>query len=145
MASSCDFCAASRPNPESVARDIPDSAALSSRLGADQELIQAVHYFSRTDPELVHSFAHRLRGHHRKLRRFSLEPHTVFTDMSRRFWHLALAILLAPAGIVRLLPGSPPPLSVHQPNVFNTWSWKLRFYRILGKMKCKRLSTTFDE
>ena len=30
-------------------------------------------------------------------------------------------------------------------NFFNTWSWKLRFYRILGDMKCKRLSTTFDE
>ncbi|MEC7842644.1 MAG: hypothetical protein VX911_07160 [Candidatus Latescibacterota bacterium] len=93
------FAPPQEPNTESVARDISDSAALNSRLGADQELIQAVHYFSRTDAELVHSFAYRLRVHHRKLRRFSLEPHTVFTDMSRRFWHLALAILLAPLAL----------------------------------------------
>jgi glycerol-3-phosphate O-acyltransferase/dihydroxyacetone phosphate acyltransferase len=84
---------------ESLARDIPDTAALSSRLGADQELIQAVHHFSRTDPELVHSFAHRLRVHHRKLRRFSLDPRAVSTGMSARLRHFCLALLLAPLAL----------------------------------------------
>ena len=57
---------------ENVAAELSDSADLSKRLRAEQEILRAVHHFADTDAELVQTFATRVRAHHRKLRRLRL-------------------------------------------------------------------------
>lgn len=85
---------------EQIAQELPDSAELSSQLRAGQELIQAVAHFAETDPELVQSFAARLRTHHRKLRRLRLEPYALAPEAGRpRVWHALLALILAPVAL----------------------------------------------
>jgi 1-acyl-sn-glycerol-3-phosphate acyltransferase len=55
-----------------LAAGLPDSGEVSRSLRAEQEIIRAVDYFSRTDPELLQRFTSRLRLHCRKVRRFHL-------------------------------------------------------------------------
>jgi len=85
---------------EQIARELPDSAELSSQLRAGQELIQAVAYFADTDPDMVQSFAARLRTHHRKLRRLGLEPYALAPEADPpRVWHALLGLVLAPVAL----------------------------------------------
>ena len=83
-----------------LAAEFPDSATLSSRLRAGQELIRAVHYYESTDPDLVRAFSDRLRLHHRKLRRLRLEPYTFPTAaVPPGRGNLLLTFLLAPMAL----------------------------------------------
>jgi len=89
---------------ENIARELPESAALSSRLRAGQEIIQAVDHFTQEDPDLVRSFAARLRRHHRKLKRLHIEPYVLAQRApSSRAWHALLGILLAPLALYGFL------------------------------------------
>lgn len=81
---------------ENVAAGLPDSAELSRRLRAEQEIIRAVRHFAGVEPGLVRSFARRLRGHRRKLRRLGLGPDAV---ASPRPALLPLALLLGPLAL----------------------------------------------
>lgn len=83
-----------------VAAGLPDSAELSRRLRAEQEIIWAVHHFAGTDPELVRSFARRLHAHRRKLRRLRLAPDSLSAGLSHRSpGRLLLALLLSPPAL----------------------------------------------
>lgn len=89
---------------DAVADQLPDTAELSSRLRAGQELIRAVEHFDRSDPELVRAFATRLRAHHRKLRRLKLEPYSFSPDAPQPGkGHLLLALLLSPLALYGFL------------------------------------------
>jgi hypothetical protein len=71
---------------------LPESEELSRRLRADQEIIRGVEHFSKTEPELVQTFARRLRAHRRKVRRLGLGLDSL---SSRRAPLLPLRVLLA--------------------------------------------------
>ena len=88
---------------EQIVRDLPDSAEFSRELRAGQEIIQAVHYFERTDPQLVQALATRLRLHHHKLGRLRLEPFLSPGAAPPGPWHRLLALLLAPLALYGLL------------------------------------------
>jgi len=94
---------------EQIARELPDSAELSSHLRAGQELIQGVAHFAETDPGLVQSLASRLRAHHRKLRRLKLEPYSLAPDAGRPgVGHALLALILAPVALYGFLNNAVP-------------------------------------
>ena len=80
---------------ENVAAELQDSADLSKRLRAEQEIIRAVHHFADTDAELVQTFATRVRAHHRKLRRLRLDADTSPAS-SPHVGHLLLALVFSP-------------------------------------------------
>lgn len=83
-----------------VATDLPESTELAVRLRAEQEIIRAVQHFARTEPEVVQSFATRLRAHHRKLRRLRLEPASIAPAASLpSVGYLLLAVLLSPLAL----------------------------------------------
>lgn len=85
---------------EKIVSKLPDSVEFSKQLRAEQEIIRAVHYFTETDPELVQSFATRLRSHHRKLKLHRLEPSAIDPAIvSPRAKYLLLAVLFFPLAL----------------------------------------------
>jgi hypothetical protein len=89
---------------DQLAAELPETARLSSRLRAGQEIIQAVQHYADTDPALVESFAQRLRAHHRKLGRLRLEPYAVDPGVPAPGpGHFLLGILLAPVALYGFL------------------------------------------
>lgn len=89
---------------ESIARQFPDTAELSNRLRAGQELIRAVHHFARIDPGLVQTFADRLRRHLDQLQRLALEPGALAPGLSPPGRaHLVLTLLLSPLAVYGML------------------------------------------
>lgn len=89
---------------DQLAAELPETAELSSRLRAGQEIIQAVQHYADTDPALVESFAQRLRAHHRKLGRLRLEPYAVDPSVPAPGpGHFLLGILLAPVALYGFL------------------------------------------
>ncbi len=72
--------------------ELPESEELSRRLRADQEIIRGVKYFSKIEPELVQTFARRLRAHRRKVGRLGLGLDSL---SSRKTTLLPLRVLLA--------------------------------------------------
>ena len=85
---------------EDVMAQLPESAELSRRLRAQQEIIRGVQHFTATEPELVHAVARRLRAHRRKLNRVGLDRDVAPapTDPFRPL-RVALALLLAPLAL----------------------------------------------
>jgi hypothetical protein len=80
-----------------IAAELPDAEGMTRTLRAGQEIIQAVDYFSLKEPELVESFATRLRLHHRRLRYLRVEPHSLVARRARLSpYRWLAAVLLAP-------------------------------------------------
>ena len=89
---------------DTVATHLAESVEFTARLQAEQEIIQAVHYFADNDPGLVQAFATRLRAHHRKLRRLRLEPSMVSPPASPyRVIRILLAVVCAPVALYGFL------------------------------------------
>ena len=85
---------------DEVMAQLPESEEFGRRLRANQEIIRGVKHFSETEPELVRTFARRLRAHSRKVRRVglghdSLPKHTPRKQPLR----LVLAALLSPLAL----------------------------------------------
>ena len=85
---------------DDIMAQLPESAELSRRLRAQQEIIRGVQYFAAAEPELVRALARRLRGHLRKLQRLGLGRGAAPSPEARLqpLW-LALALLLLPLAL----------------------------------------------
>ena len=89
---------------DTVATDLPESTEFTTRLQAEQGIVEAVRYFADNDPDLLQAFAARLRAHHRKLHRLRLEPSTVSPSASSyRIIRILLAVVCAPAALYGFL------------------------------------------
>ena len=89
---------------ENILHYFPASAPLSQRLLASQEMVRAVSYYARTEPELVHALSERLRRHLDHLHRLDLQPQALSPLASPAGWgRLALTLLLAPLALYGFL------------------------------------------
>ena len=85
---------------DEVMAQLPESEELSKRLRADQEIIRGVQHFSETEPELVQTFARRLRAHQRKIRRLGLGLDSL--SLRKTTWQpsrLLLTMMLSPLAL----------------------------------------------
>lgn len=98
-----------------VTAELPESEGFSQRLRAEQEIIRAVRHFAGVEPGLVRSFARRLRGHRRKLRRLGLELDAVAPPRAGR---LLLTLLLCPLALYGFLHNA---LPYYLPRLFVRW------------------------
>ena len=83
---------------------VDETIERSRSLRAGQEIIQAVHHFADRDPELVQSFAARLRRYRRKVQYLGLAPQTLSENgENRSLKHALLAVFCAPLALYGFL------------------------------------------